>query len=279
MLYLWLAIVSSALISTIMCIGEEKIENNMGMFIANYCACAILARIYMGKQALFRSDSGIELTIGFGLFSGILFLANFLLLQYNIQKNGIVMSATFMKLGVLIPTLMAIVVFREHPRLLQILGIVLAITAIFLIHFEKGEKNTSKYKFLLITLLLCSGFTDSMANIYNKLGNPDLKDHYLLYTFIAAALCSVVMWVRKHQKFCLWDLLFGVLIGIPNYYSSRFLLLSLRKLPAIIVYPVYSVATIVLISIVGVLFFKEKLSAKKIGAICIIIVALALLNM
>lgn len=278
MIYLWLAILSSALVSTTMRLSEGKIKNNMGMFFMNYLFCAVFARIFMGKQSLLPSADGISLTIGFGVLSGILFLANFLLLQHNIQKNGIVLSSTFMKLGVIIPTLMAIIIFHEQPKLLQILGILLAVAAIILIHFEKEDSATSRYKFLLLFLLLCSGITDSMANIYNKLGNSDLKDHYLVYTFIAAALFSLLLWFRERQKLCLWDVFFGACIAIPNYFSSRFLLLSLQKLPAIIVYPVYSVATIVVISMIGLIFFREKLSKKKLSAMGIIILALIMLN-
>jgi multidrug transporter EmrE-like cation transporter len=56
------------------------------------------------------------------------------------------------------------------------------------------------------------------------------------------------------------------------------LLLALGELPAVLVYPVCSVGTIVAITVVGILFFKEKLSAKKISALVMIMAALALLN-
>ena len=75
------------------------------------------------------------------------------------------------------------------------------------------------------------------------------------------------------------DLLFGAIIGIPNYLSSRFLLLSLKDIPAILVYPIYSVAAIVCTTLIGLFFFKEKLSMKKIASIGLILIALVLLNL
>ena len=74
------------------------------------------------------------------------------------------------------------------------------------------------------------------------------------------------------------DLLFGLLIGIPNYFSARFLLLALGQIPAVVTYPVYSVATIVLISLAGFLAFHEKLSRQKILALLLILLSLVLLN-
>ncbi|XCP85924.1 SMR family transporter [Roseburia hominis] len=279
MLYLGLAIIASALVSTVMRLSEGKVKNNMGMFVANYAACSFLSLLFMDNLDFGRAEAKAGIAACLGVFSGVLYLTSFVLLQQNIRKNGVVLAATFMKLGVLIPTLMAIIVFREQPEFFQVLGIGLAIAAIIIIHFEKENVEASKYQFLLIVLLLVSGFTDSMANIYDKLGSTELKDHYLLFTFLAAGVCAFVLWIKERQKLCVWDVLAGVCIGIPNYFSSRFLLLALHHLPAVIVYPAYSVVTIVVISVVGVVLFKEKLSRKKLAAIALIFLALALLNL
>lgn len=279
MLYLGLAIIASALVSMVMRLSEGKIKNNMGMFVVNYAVCSFLSLLFMNHPGFGKAEAGAGVAVGLGLFSGILFLTSFVLLQQNIRKNGVVLAATFMKLGVLIPTLMAIIIFREQPGFLQVSGIGLAIAAIIIIQFEKENVETSKYQFLLIVLLLVSGFTDSMANIYDKLGRIELKDHYLLFTFLAAGVCAFLLWLKEGRKLCVWDVLAGACIGIPNYFSSRFLLLALHHLPAVIVYPAYSVMTIVVISIVGAVLFKEKLSRKKLAAIALIFLALILLNL
>ncbi|MCQ2492107.1 MAG: DMT family transporter [Lachnospiraceae bacterium] len=278
MLYLGLAIFSSAMVSTIMRLGEEKIKNNMGMFVSNYIVCALLSLIFMGGKNLFVADSGMVTVLLLGVISGILYLASFVLLQLNIRKNGVVLSATFMKLGVLIPTIMAIVIFHERPKILQILGILLAIAAIIMIHFEKEDAGKANYKILLIMLMVGSGFTDAMANIYDKLGSSGLKNHYLFFTFVMAAVCAFVLWIKEKQSLSIWDVICGICIGIPNYFSSRFLLGALHSIAAVIVYPVYSVVTIVVISLLSFLLFKERLSKKKMVAIGMIFGSLILLN-
>ena len=72
---------------------------------------------------------------------------------------------------------------------------------------------------------------------------------------------------------------FGIMIGVPNYFSARFLLHALSTVPAVIAYPVYSVATIVSITLAGVLLFKEQVSSKKKFALLLVVVALVLLNL
>lgn len=72
--------------------------------------------------------------------------------------------------------------------------------------------------------------------------------------------------------------MFGMLLGIPNYLTARFLLLALNSVKAVVVYPTYSVGSILLVMVFGLFLFKEKLTKKQFLAIGLILFALVLLN-
>jgi len=207
-----------------------------------------------------------------------LYLVSFVIMKVNMKHNGIVLTSTFMKLGVLIPTLMAVTVFREMPRWTQVFGIALSIFAIVMINFEKESVQEGNRKSLLLVLLVLSGFADAMANIFEEMGDASLKDGYLLTTFGAALVLAFAFAIFGKERIGVKDILFGMLIGIPNYFSARFLLLALGSVKAVLVYPMYSVTTIIVVTLVGVTFFREKISKKKVMALGIIAVALCLLN-
>jgi len=279
MIYLILAVASSAAISIAMRASEKHVKNEIAMFMSNYLVCMALAFGFMENKTQFVSTiSSAGLTILLGGLSGVMFLANFLFYKYNMKHNGVVMSATFMKLGVLVPTIMAVAVFGEMPRQTQVIGILVAISAIILINFEKDALSEGKHMLFLILLLLLSGFTDSMANVFDKISNPAQKDIYLLATFGTAFIITIVLVSIKKLKVYKMDVVFGALIGIPNYFSSRFLILSLQEIEAVLVYPTYSVATMITIAVAGVLIFREKISTKKMCALGLILFALVLLN-
>lgn len=281
MLYLFLAIASSAMVSICMRASEKHIKNEMGMFMANYAICILLSAWFMDWHAnLFRIINKVTIfpVAGLGIISGILYLAGFVFLKINMKHNGVVMAATFMKLGVLVPILIAVVLYHEVPKGTQIFGIILSVIAIIIIHFEKDALQESNRKLWLIGLLLLSGITDSMANIFEKTGVTEGKDIYLLITFFVAFLIALICSLSGKGKLHRNDLFFGALIGIPNYFSARFLLLALSEVAAVLVYPIYSVATIVVITLVGVFAFHESLSRKKVLAMAMIILALCLLN-
>lgn len=278
MLYLILAIVSSMLVSVCMRLSEGKAKNNISMLAMNYAMCTLLSLAFAGSIDLLPRESGLGFALGLGLISGAMYLGSFMLLQWNIRVNGVVLPATFMKLGVIVPTLTSILAFGEVPRAAQICGIVLAIVAILLIQLEKGSAR-AKNALGLVILLIAGGSTDVLSKIYEQLGNAALSDQYLLYTFFVALVLCALLAKAKGQKLAIRDIAFGLLVGVPNYFSARFLLLSLSAVPAVIAYPTYSVGTIVLITLVGRAVFSEKLSRRQLIAMGVILAALVLLNL
>lgn len=275
-----MAVVSSAMVSILMRISEKYIHSNMVMFCANYTTCLAISLIYMGGIRAQIFEVGTEIAVILGALTGFLYLATFTLLQKNINCNGVIFSGAAMKLGgVLVPTVAAVLLFQERMKWLQLAGAVFAVAAIVLINMEKEEVNRSGKKHWLVILLLVSGFGDTMSNIFDKTGPSGLKNLYLFSTFFAALLIALGLALRNGQRITATDLLCGLLIGIPNYFSARFLLLSFESVPAVVAYPVFSVGALIVISIVGVVFFHERLNRYQKGALLLILASLAMLNM
>ena len=201
------------------------------------------------------------------------------MLDLNIRRNGVVLSTVFMKLGVLVQITVAMIFYGEIPKPLQVLGFLLAIIAILLIYFEKTNVlDRGVSKLLLPLLMLIGGTSDCLLNVYEKSGVPEYKNHFLFFIFVSAAVLCLMILVIKQKKPLFNELLWGALIGIPNYYSSRFLLLSLKDIPAIVAYPVYNIGVILIVCIIGHFVFAEKLSRKKLIGMLLIVVSLLLLN-
>lgn len=278
MLYLLLAILSSALVSIIMRLSTDKTSGNISMLAMNYLMCMAVAVGYTGLGNLFPQDADLSKTLGMGVVHGVLYLLSFVLLQLNVKKNGVVLSAIFMKLGLLVPMVVSVYWFGERPGPAQILGFALAVAAIILINFESGQ-SVMQFRLGLILLLISGGCADVMSKVFEELGAPALSAQFLLYTFLVAfVLCTALMIGKKEQpgKAEVW---FGLMIGIPNFFSAKFLLKALESVSAVIAYPTYSVATILVVTLAGVLVFKERLGRRQWMAIAGILVALVLLNL
>lgn len=276
--YLLLSILCSSLLSIIMRYSERYSKDSLSMLAMNYVACCALSLIHAGSANIFPTQPGLSTALLLGAFGGVFYLGGFVLLQWNIARNGVVLPTTFMKLGVLVPTLMAILVFGESPRPAQIIGVILTVASILLIQGGGAARENLSLPGLIL-LLLCGGLANAVAKIYEQVGAAALSDHFLFYNFLMALLLCLALCIARKQRLNRYDLAFGLLIGVPNYYASRFLLLSLSDVPAVVAFPCSSVGAIVLVALAGVLLFHEKLSRRKCAALAVILVALVLLNL
>ena len=278
MLYLFLAILSSALISVIMRLSTHRVKGNIAMLLISYVTCLTVAGCFTGWGNLFPRGAGLAPALGMGAVHGALYLTSFMLLQYSVKKNGVVLSATFMKLGLLVPMAVSVFLFGEHPGLWQWVGFAIALGAILLINLGDGA-GESGFRPGLLLLLLLGGFGDVMAKIFEELGDPALAPQFLFYTFGTALLLCALIMAAKGQRPGLPEVFFGVIIGIPNYFCSKFLLKALERVEGVIVYPTFSVGTLLVVTLVGGLLFREKLTRRQWAAMVAILAALVLLNL
>ena len=162
----------------------------------------------------------------------------------------------------------------------------IAVTAIVIINMKEKEENvtnhktnrTSPVKLGLILVLVGCGMADGMSKIYQELGTREFEELFLVCTFVIAFILSVLFVKYKKQKYTSNEILYGILLGVPNYYSARFLLKALGEIPAVVAYPTFSIGTIAVITLTGVVAFKEKLTIRQMFAVGLIAVAVVLLN-
>jgi len=259
-------------------LSEGRVENRHAMLSVNYLTCALLAFALLKNHEFFPQEDGLGGVLILGIASGFMYLASFLMLKWNISKNGVVLPATFMKLGVIVPTLMSVIFYGETFTFLRGAGLVLSVLAICFL----GEKNTQKRESTLglVLLLLMGGFTDFTGKLFEAHCPGALSGHYLFYTFSAALILCVLISVLRKEKLRLKDILFGYLIGLPNYFSSHFLLLSLTSgVEAVVAFPTFSVGTILLVAVAGRFLFSEQLSKRKLVCLSVILAALICLNL
>lgn len=275
--YLLLAIFCSAMISICMRLSSGKVGSHFSMLATNYFVCGVLGALYSDFSLLTAQTAGLSITMILGVLNGVILLAGLVLLQVSTRKNGFVLSSLFMKLGLLVPFVVSILFFREVPTGLQVAGFCVAVGAIVLFNLKK-DSQAGRFGIGLILLLLANGSGDAIVKVFEALGPANLSNHFLCLSFsIAFLLCSgLVIW--KKEQFDVKALLFGSMIGVVNFFSSKFLLGALSQLPAVVVFPTFSVAAMLVITLIGVAFFKERLSKRQWFAFGGVIAALVMLN-
>lgn len=242
----------------------------------NYLTCAAVSVTFLRGGFIPRGE-GAAFALALGLLGGALYLGALLLLQRNVRENGVTLSSAFMKLGVIVPTALGLTLFREPFNPARVGGILLTLAAIALLSGENGERRGRRLTGLVL-LMLCGGMADGLSKFYEAWGNPAMQGHFLCFVFSFAMLLCAGLCAWEGQRPTARDWLFGVLLGVPNYFSSRFLLLALDSVPASVAYPVFSCGTILLTALIGRLAFGERPGSRQFAAIALVLLALVLLN-
>ncbi len=194
----------------------------------------------------------------------------------------------FAKMGLVISLAISIFVFGEKPTPMQIAGVVLILAALVMINGPADEKTenalqTGKvYTGALILTMLANGGGSSMSKIFEQVGTRDQDELYFFYLFFTAAVLTagLLLWEWKRTgKALKWsEMAAGIAVGIPNYYASFLLLLALVALPAIIVYPINSTGSILIVMAVDALVFHQKYTKRQWLGIVLVLAAMVLLN-
>lgn len=279
MLFLILAVLASSVLAIVLkYLGSGY---GYGVYFFNYVTCAVLAFATMEKKSLWNGD---PLPLWLGAVSGFLYLAALIVYAHSIRKNGAVLSSVFTRLGVLVPIFVSVVLFGERPTPLQGLGILVSVLAAVVMNGlpKKGQDQGVTPGVAIVPLLLAllfNGASDSMSKIFTQLGARQDDGLFVFYIFLFAGLFTLILLLREKQKPTRRDVLLGILVGVPNFFSSRLLLAALTELPAFLVYPSYSVGAILVISAASFILFRERLNRRQLGAVGMILGALVLLNL
>jgi len=115
--------------------------------------------------------------------------------------------------------------------------------------------------------------------IFQKYSITEYKDLFLFFVFLVAFLISIYFTIKEKKKVSGNDILLGLIVGIPNLFSSYFLILALNYINTSVAFPIYSAGSILLINLGGFVLFKERLSRKDTFAVMMTLIALILINM
>lgn len=303
MIYLLLAILCSSSIALIFKYSEGKGLNRYVVTTSNYFLAFTVSLIMIfskgllkgsnlsltsfsyefqslinGSQNLFSPSSSIIWAILCGVPAGAFFFLSFIYYQKSVKENGASLSGTFGKLGILIPMIFSVILWNEIPTIIQWIGIILSIISILLVNISFNEK-VKNFNVILILLFLFGGFAEFSNKIFQKYALSDYKDVFLFFVFFIAFIISFIFSTKKGISFSKKDILIGFLVGIPNLFSSYFLIMALNYINTSVAFPIYSAGSIVFISLASFIFFKENLSKKNMLSIILTLIALVLINM
>jgi drug/metabolite transporter (DMT)-like permease len=222
----------------------------------------------------------------FVLLAAALFISLFILMGLSSQKNGVAMTSIAVKMSMAISLILMIVLYNEDLGWMKVAGIALAFTGVFLVSYT-GKSNNSAAKsevWMLATLFIGSGILDFILNYVQKHHLEHLTPSlFSAFGFGGAGLIGFAILMtqifRKQASLSIKNIVAGVALGIPNYFSIYLLMESYRSTGwnDSTVLAVINVSIVMISSVIGFIAFKENVTIKKIIGLVAAIAAIVVL--
>ena len=262
--------------------------NNLQAIIVNYFTAGTLSLIVAHNNDIKINLPEIIYSTYIipSLIIGFLFIVTFNLLAFGTQKIGIAISTVANKMSMIIPVIIGISLFSEKLGMFKLIGIALAISAIYMTSTKSGKLSFDK-KFLPIILLIFfgQGMADGTLSWAQKFSiNDENTPLFFASVFLIAGILGSVFLIyetiKNGFKLEFKNLIWGIGLGIPNYLTLHFFVRSLQSpiFESSQVFPIVNMGVIVLTALAGILLFREKLSFFNWGGILVAVLAISLIT-
>ena len=284
LIFILLSATCSVLIAHFLKMSEQRKRSTLNVLTVNYLV-AVIAAVYLNYS------NGLAIIPEFPLwfwfytaFIGVLFVVNLFILSKSVDFNGMGSSIVAMRLSLMVPVIVAFTVYSEPVTITKIMGILLVFGSLYLLvqSRRKLEKQKIGKYTLLLALFFFSGIIDTSFKVFEmEMGDVAVGAHFMSVIFFSAFIVALSSSIYKGEvkKIGKQDLIFGLLVGIPNLFASIFLINAFATIDASIVYPVVNILIIIAGTIVGLFVWKDRLEkAELIGIVLGVFAILVLLS-
>jgi drug/metabolite transporter (DMT)-like permease len=291
MLNLFLTTIFSVLLFVFFRASPKFGINSFHAIVSNYFVCIIIA-LSVNDINIIRQLDYTQYWVILSLCTGAIFPLSFYLMALAIEKVNLSVAGVANKMSMVIPVtfnFMFLQIGARDMKALNIIGICLALPAIFLASFKPSDDiltDGKKQNYFILPLLvfLTAGIIDTLINYisYHYLRSRTEQLLFPIFTFVSAALVgSLIVGGRvliKNENIKMQSIIGGIVLGVPNFLSIFFMLKTLDDFnnDGAVVFPFLNIAIIILTSISGLILFKEKLSRLNIAGIVLALISIGM---
>jgi drug/metabolite transporter (DMT)-like permease len=261
--------------------------NTFQAIVFNYISCVITGSLFNGYFPV-NSINIRQPWFPWALLMGGMFIIIFNIVAFTTQRLGVAVASVANKLSLVIPFVFSIYLYSEPVTWLKILGIIMALLAVYLT-VKPGEKisyRPGKGWVLILPVLLFagSGLLDTLIKYTEqRFLNGQNSNDFLVTAFTSAATIGIIILVtgiitrRRHFEYK--AVLAGMAIGFPNYFSIWCLVMALKKYAgnSSALIPINNMGIVLFSAVAAWVLFRERLSLYNWCGILLSVAAIALI--
>lgn len=272
MIWLILSIISSTVILVLFRVFPRYKVMTFPAIVINYAMAAGFGFMLLSNDYHITEQLDKPWLRG-GLAVGLLFITLFYLMAFTAQKIGVGVTSIAVKMSLVIPVAWFMLTDpSDHPTLLKILAVVLAVAGVLLSSKSKGEGFNWSYVLFPVIIFIGSGIIDLVLGYFSNSNYLNSENDQILFSslpFTTSVTIGIVVLViqalRGKKVLNLPTLIGGAILGLVNYGSIYFLVrtfdASLLDRSAII--PVNNLGVVLASSLVALIIFSERYTRRN----------------
>lgn len=275
MLFLILSIICSVTVGMIFKITRHYNCNPSQIIAFNYVFALLFCYlVYSPNMAEVSKNDPWNIYVAVGVLLPVIFV----FLAASIKHMGIVKTDAAQRLSLFIPILAAWFIFREEFNSYKLIGLAIGFLALLFILRKPSDTEKNNWIYPAI-VLLGFGVIDILFKqiaLYSTL--PYTTSLFIVFCIALLISLVIVIYnaVVKSIKFEIKNFLFGGFTGLFNFGNILFYLKAHKAFsenPST-VFAGMNMGVIVLGSLVGIFFFKEKLSKMNFFGLILALIAI-----
>ena len=185
-------------------------------------------------------------------------------------KHGPVsVCAMIYAFGFLIPTVVMAIYLKEKIGIAEIIGTAVIILSVILVMSSKkgGTVSSKSYLVFIFLAMFSSGTVGLLQKLFGHIFGKEDFDSFLFAAFLFMLLFSVVGKValksnveKSEGNFDKRIMAVCILLALSNVLQNKSTLFLAAILPAVVFFPIYNGAVIILSAITSRAFFGEKIN-------------------
>ena len=217
---------------------------------------------------------------------GFIFISTFYVTTITSQRNGLSVASVASKMSVIIPIILGVFLYDETLGSVKISGIIIALIAVyFTSKKETGEIQQASNLVFPILVFIGAGTIDSSLKYLQTFHVPSnqiglFSSVTFFCAFSVGILILVFLSLKGKIKFAGRNILGGIALGLPNFFSLYYLvkMLEAKAFESATLFTIHNIAIVLVSTFVGILFFKERISMRNALGIGLALFALFLVT-
>lgn len=203
-----------------------------------------------------------------------------------LSVGNVSLTVMAVNLSMLFPSLVSVIFYNENLSSLRVVGIVLTVLS-FILTVDINFKEKLSHSWFIFTVIaaLANGGIGITQKIFGMQVFSTEKKAFVACSYAIAFLVAIVIYLITHSrdkenikfeisKTQIFAVAVGVILAVFQWLNTY----AISIMDGSFLFPLYSGGSIILSTLVGIIFFKDKLTTRQKGSIILGIIAVIIMN-